>query len=82
MKAAVALSLLLFAQNSLQDDSPAQKACKALQDKYPKLTAYDLDPRYIEANTGALPDPHDIYASSNGHRLLYVQRLPRPSMRL
>jgi len=55
MKAVVALALLLFAQNSLQDDSPAKKACKALQDKYPKLTAYGLDSRYIAANTGPFP---------------------------
>ena len=47
-----ALSLLLLVQNSLQDDSPADKACKALQEKYPKLTAHGLDPRYAKANTG------------------------------
>lgn len=55
MKTAIALSLLLFAQKSLQDDSPAKKACKALYEKYPELTAYGLDPTYIEANTGAFP---------------------------
>lgn len=49
---ASALSLLLLVQNSLQDDSPADKACKALQEKYPKLTAHGLDPRYAKANTG------------------------------
>lgn len=54
------VSLLLFAQKSLQDDSPAQKACKALEDKYPKLTAYGLDPTYIKANTGACKQQHDI----------------------
>lgn len=60
MKAAIALSLLLLAQNSLQDDSPAQKACKALHEKYPKSTAYGLDPAYTEANTGAFPGTHGI----------------------
>lgn len=61
MKAAIAFSLLFFAQNSLQDDSPAQNACKALHEKYPKLTAYGLDPTYIKANTGAFPFNVVIY---------------------
>ena len=47
-----ALSLVLFAQKSVQEDSPAQKACTALRQKYPELTAYGLDPRYSTANTG------------------------------
>lgn len=47
-----ALSLVLFAQKSVQEDTPAQKACTALHQKYPELTAYGLDPRYSTANTG------------------------------
>lgn len=47
------LSLALCVQSSLQaDDSPAAKACAALEQKYPKLTAKGLDSRYIKANTG------------------------------
>lgn len=47
------LSLLLCVQGSLQaDDSPAAKGCDALEQKYPKLTAKGLDPRYIKSNTG------------------------------
>ena len=71
MKAVIALSLLLlFAQNSLQDDSPAQKACKALHEKYPKLTAYGLDHAYIEANTGTFP----FYVVGGKHIYIYKKK--------
>lgn len=54
------LSLALCIQGSLQlqqsdDDSPAGKACAALEEEYPKLTVKGLDPRYIKSNTGMSP---------------------------
>lgn len=53
-----ALSLLLLAQRSVQEDSPAQRACKALQEKYTNVTAYSLEPVYENANTGMLSPVH------------------------
>lgn len=53
-----ALSLLLLAQRSVQEDSPAQRACKALQEKYPKVTTYSLEPVYENANTGMRSSVH------------------------
>lgn len=62
------LSLVLCAQGSLlPDDSPAAKGCDALQQKYPKLVAKGLDPRYIKSNTGiplSLPPFHKHHLCS------------------
>ena len=85
-----ALSLVLFAQKSIQEDSPAQKACTALHQKYPELTAYGLDPRYSKANTGMLLFivcmrfiyELLIWVEWNYYRLLLCQRLARSSMRV
>lgn len=88
---ASALSLLLLVQNSLQD-SPADKACKALQEKYPKLTAHGLDPRYAKANTGMhffffffllfFWGNMDVHNTHNNNRLLHCQCYAWPQMRL